>query len=461
MKRMTLIATLTVLVLMAAPGWSFALDLKECLDRGMANSDRVKAALAGWDQARMQRYASPLNFLPTLSAQGSKTWLDVHSTMPETSVSLPAGLPAEQAQLLGAIFGAMDFSSLTAVPDHNDDLTLSAYQPLTQLPQIAFYDKVASDSTELAHLSYEVTKDQTVLYLASQYFGVLLARDRTRALQRALEQVERLKHDAENMMQQGMITKADLLKFQMRYSEVEMQLLQARNDEAVAKSHLALLLDLPIEKIECAETEIAPSALKEMSWYQETGQKDRRELRMVGLQEGIAGATRNAAYLSLLPQVGAIASANWNEDGLDTTPDRTYAAGFALSWNFWGWGGDVLKARAAGYAREKAIFEANATRIDLRVSIEKAWRDATVARQVVKTYRETLDQAEENFRIENNRYQIGKSTAADLLGAQTQLTAADTGYKAALYNVALADANLEASIGHRPFSQLTGESDHE
>jgi outer membrane protein TolC len=461
MKRMSLLITLLAIMLLIAPTRSFALDLKECLDRGMANSDRVKAALAGWDQVRLLRYATPVSFLPSVSVEGSKMWLDVHSTMPVTKMTMPSTLPPEQAQLLGAIFSQMDFSSLTAVPDHNDDLTLKAYQPLTQLPQIAYYDKAAADSAELAHLSYEVTRDQTTLFLASNYYAVLLSRDRTRALGRALEQVDRLLRDAENMLAQGMITKADLLKFKMRHSEVEMQLLQSQNDEAIARSYLAKLLDLPVEQIDCADTAPAPAQLKELSWYLENGGKERRELRMVGLQEEIAGATRNAAYLSLMPQVGAVASANWNDDGLDTTPDRTYAAGFALSWNFWGWGGDVLKARAAGYARQQAIYQANASRIDIQMSIEKAWRDATVARQAVKTYRETLDEAEENFRIENNRYKIGKATAADLMGAQTQLTSADTGYKAALYQATLADANLEAAIGRKPFSQLMGETQHE
>jgi outer membrane protein TolC len=378
--------------------------------------------------------------------------------MPAMNMSLPSNLPADQAALLGAIFGAMDFSAFTAVPDHNDDLKITAYQPLTGLAPLGAYASVASDAAELGKLGYEVTRDQITLFLGSSYFGALLAQKRVRTLEKALEQVDRLLTDGRNMMAQGLITKADLLKFEMRYSEVKIQLLQARQDSEQARSYLAKLLDLPLDQVTPEDPAVTIDKLEDLPWYVDRGERDRRELRMATLQEDIAGATRTAAYLNLIPQVGAVASADWNDDGLDTTPDRTYAAGFALSWNFWGLGSDVLKARAASYAKEKAVHEARATRLDIHAGIEKSWRDAQVAHETVEVAKQTLAQAEENFRIEQNRYKAGKSTATDLLGAQTQLTSSETGYYAALYGAALSDAGLAAAIGRKPFSAVTGGS---
>jgi outer membrane protein TolC len=457
MKRIWVCAALFLVVLaMATP--APALDLKGVLQKGMANSDRVLAAKAAWDKARMERYASIPNFLPQLTANVQKLWLDINSTIPEMQAP---ELTPEQIQMLGPLLQMMDFSAFTEQPDHSDDLTLQAYQPLTQLPAIGLYDKMAADGAQLAKLGYEVTRDQIALYLGSAYYNVLLAQRKERAFVRALAMVDRLRQDGRNMMAQGLITNADLLKFEMRYSEVEIQLLQARNELAQAKSTLARLLDVPVDQTECVEPTITLDTLDALPAYLDRAEKDRRELRMTTLQESIAKANRAASYLNLIPSVGAVAAANWNDDGLDITADRTYSYGFVLSWNFWGLGRDVLKARAADYGKIQAQHEARAARTDLHLAVENAWRTATVAHQIVDSQKRTLAQAEENFRIEQSRYQVGKSTATELLTAQTQLTAAETGYFASLYGASLADAGLQTAIGRQPFPAYLEDQDHE
>jgi outer membrane protein TolC len=156
----------------------------------------------------------------------------------------------------------------------------------------------------------------------------------------------------------------------------------------------------------------------------------------------------------MLPQIGAVATANFNDDHTDMTPDRTYTAGGMLSWNFLGMGADVLKARAADAGRAKAAAEAAALRDEADNAVEKAWRDAVVAREMASAAKATIEQAAESFRAESERYKVGKSTTVELLGAQTQLTAAETGYQAALHGVAMADAALNVAVGRVPFPAL-------
>jgi len=445
------------LALFLVTSTAFALDLKECIQLGMANSDRIMAAKAEWDRSRMVRDASIGNFLPGMSVQASKMWLDVSSNFNMSSaMSVPPGVEPSFAQQFGLMMSQFDFSSLTTVPNHRDDITLQVAQPLTQLPMIGFYDKMAKDGRELARLGYEVTQDQVAIFLSSSYFNVLNIRKKVETLKKALEQVERLNKDAQNMMDQGLITKADLLKFDMRRIDVKMQLFQAENDLQYAKSYLAKLLDLPVDRIDCTDADVALREPHDLSWYIEHGQKERRELRMTSLQESIARSNRTAAYLNMVPSIVAVGQAEWTDDGLITTPDRTYSAGFMLSWNFWVWGKDFFTARAAGYAKDKAIHEAKSSRIEIMSSIENAWRNDLVAHEGLASTQSILKQAEENFRIEQNRYKTGKSTASDLLGAQTQLTGAETGVAGARYGAILADAALLLAIGYKPFPEIMG-----
>ena len=200
--------------------------------------------------------------------------------------------------------------------------------------------------------------------------------------------------------------------------------------------------------------DVKPDPLKDLAWHIEQGREGRREMRMSELQERMAANQARAAWFNLLPQVGAIAQANFNDDNILTTPDRTYMAGGMLTWNCFGMGADILKARAADANRAKAAADAAAARDDVELSIEKAWRDAVVAREMVEAAKKTIEQAAESFRAESERYKAGKSTTSELLGAQTQLTAAETGFQASLYGVALADAALNLAIGRFPFPGL-------
>ena len=437
-----------------------ALDFKEALTQGLAKSDRILAAKAAYDKARMQRYSTLGNFGPQLNLSVQKIWLKVDNTFKTGTVTIPPEYQ-EFAPLIAALFSGMDLAALTAVPNHNDDLKLTAYQPLSQLFQIGFYERMAQDGQDIAQLTYEVTQDQIALFLGQIYFNVLLAGKKVETYERALTQVDRLVKDGQAMLAQGLITKADLLKFQIRHGEVDLQLLQARQDLEMARALVARLLDMPVEQVVCRDVEPAPVEPLDLNHYMDAGTAARRELKITRLAERVARSAKTAAYLQLLPNIGAVGSADWNDDGLITTPDRTYAAGFSLDWNFWSWGRDFHAARAADYDAKRARYEAHASATDILLSIEKAWRDDRVSHEAVRMQKTTLDEAEENFRIEQARYKVGKSTTTDLLGAQTQLTGAQAGYAAARYGAVLADAALRVAVGQSPFPDVMGGKSHE
>lgn len=452
MKRQYFCILLAAFLIFAQPLGASAMDLRECLNKGLANSDRVLAAKAAMEQRQTERYATMPGFFPQFSLQASYMWLDVHSTMPDLTIDLPAGLPEEQIAMFNSLLDQVDLNLFTEVPDYNRDLKLQAYQPLTQLPQLAMYDRMAADAAELAELNYGVTRDRISLYLASLYLQGLIAEKKLETLRLAETRVDRLLVDGAALKAHGMIVEADLLKLQMHRGEVELQLRQARSDVAYFKSYLAKLLEVPLEDIVLEEPFAAPATENELTWCLAKGEEKRRELRMTELQESIARAEKNADYLTLIPQVGAVAAADWNEDGLDTTPDRTYSAGLVLTWNFWGMGREAIQARGATYALAQVEHEARAARLDLRMSIEKAWRDAQLAHEAVAVNARILEQAKENARVEEERYRLGQTTTSDLLGAQTQLTSAQTGFDAARYLAILADESLAYAVGESPFS---------
>lgn len=428
-------------------------DLQECLRLGLERSDQLAAARAQVEAVRQEKNALTPSYFPQIGVDARALWVKPHSTVPTMDLGASgAGLSPE---LAGLLVGLSDsFGSFMAVPDRNLDLTVQAYQPLTQLAQVAYYQKALGDGEKVAALGRDLAHDRIALGIGATYFNVLLADRQIEALARAQKQVDRLLEDAGKMLEQGMIIKADLLKMEIRRRDLDVSVLRATSARDLARSSLAQAIGLPPDRVLVADIDVPLTPLRDLAWHVEQGRANRRELRMGSLQESMAANQAKAAWFSLLPQVGAIAQANFNDDNILTTPDRTYMAGGMLSFNLFGMGADILKARAADSRRSKAAAEAASVRDEVDLSIEKAWRDAIVARSVVDAAKRTIEQAAESFRAETDRYKAGKSTTSELLGAQTQLTMAETGYQSALYGVALADAALNVAIGVVPFPGL-------
>jgi outer membrane protein TolC len=65
-----------------------------------------------------------------------------------------------------------------------------------------------------------------------------------------------------------------------------------------------------------------------------------------------------------------------------------------------------------------------------------------------------VEQAEENFRIEQRRYESTSNTSFDVLDAETQLTTARGQYQAAIYDYVIAQSNLARAMGEKHLAVL-------
>ena len=71
----------------------------------------------------------------------------------------------------------------------------------------------------------------------------------------------------------------------------------------------------------------------------------------------------------------------------------------------------------------------------------------TTAAEALQVARHAVEQAEENFRIEQKRYQSAGNTSFDVLDAETQLTTARGQHQAAIYDLVIAQSNLARAMG--------------
>src|SRR5690606_25697358 len=116
---------------------------------------------------------------------------------------------------------------------------------------------------------------------------------------------------------------------------------------------------------------------------------------------------------------------------------------------FDGFARDVNTQRAKVQTRTSRAQLAEAER-SVRTQAERALDQLELAAERVALSREAVVSAEEDLRVQQERYDLGVSTMLELLTSQEALVAAENEEVAALFNQDLARAQLEALTGRTP-----------
>ncbi|MFB0521067.1 MAG: TolC family protein, partial [Desulfatiglandales bacterium] len=116
-------------------------------------------------------------------------------------------------------------------------------------------------------------------------------------------------------------------------------------------------------------------------------------------------------------------------------------------WMFWEWGKtkhDVASA-SANLAKTKYLLQDIKDNIQLEV--KDAYLNLREAEKNIHVAKTAVVQAEENFRMNEERYKQQVATSTDVLDAQTLLTQSRTNYFNALSEHNIAWARLERAMG--------------
>jgi outer membrane protein TolC len=118
-----------------------------------------------------------------------------------------------------------------------------------------------------------------------------------------------------------------------------------------------------------------------------------------------------------------------------------------LSWTLWDWN----KTRNSVNQVESQKMQLSQTRKSIEDGIKLQLKQAILglkeAEEKIPTAQKSVDQAEENLRVSEERYKAQVTTSTEVLDAQTLLSQAKMNYYNALYDHNLARAGLLRAIG--------------
>lgn len=310
----------------------------------------------------------------------------------------------------------------------------------------AAQNRSAGADFESADASLVNQRFQVILETKQTFFNALAADELVRVAETRIERAQEQLKISRDKLAAGSAIRSDTLRARVELGSAELQRLTAETQRATAEANLARLIG--VEGSVRATSE--PALLEPVVL-------DTAQLRAeivasapaVVEAEASARAARAAMAVSraqYFPTLSASFSNSWAGQTIDQL-NNTWTLRLNFNWPiFNGFTREVNVARAAA-ARETALAQADDARRGANAQLTQHLAALTSAQQRLAIAVASHAAAEEDLRIQRERYRLGAATIVDVLTSQVSLDQAEVDRVQAQLDFLVARAQIEALIG--------------
>jgi outer membrane protein TolC len=338
---------------------------------------------------------------------------------------------------------SIDFNS----PGRMDDLALSLYlrQPIYAGGRIAAGRAAAKAAREAALYERDAALTDLDAAVVRGYFAIRQAGESVRALEAALSSYEENLRVARLSEEAGQLLATERLNLEVQKARTESSLLEARQEEALARASFAVLLGAKAaERVVLADEDstialiAAPGTDAPARWPQ---------LEAVDARVQAAGEAVRIARAGRLPEVGAYAGVDENKSWRRDGSGESWSAGISMTMT-------LFDGRETGsrIAQAQAVLdEAREMRrkvdLALQLRLQRARIRHEVAESQLDVSRRQVAQAEESARLSRERFSAGALLSAELIGVESRLAEARVQLAQTIAAERVALAELRLALG--------------
>ncbi|WP_230579038.1 TolC family protein [Megasphaera elsdenii] len=294
--------------------------------------------------------------------------------------------------------------------------------------------------------------EQATKYSAIQgYYGLLAYQELQGVYHEAVDNLQGHLDNVQAQYNVGTKAKVDVLSSDVSLANAKTTAITADNNVAIAESNLNNILGLPLEtKLNLADHQLPFDtyniSLQEAMDY---AMKYRPEVLQAAIAVQQAEEAINIAGAADKPQVAITGTNGWSDKsfpGIDANT-RNWTVGAGVTYRFYDGGATKAKVNQAKQDLLVARETEQKTREAVQLEVKQAYLNIRSAAQKVEETQTVVDQARENYRIQNIRYQAGVGINLDVLDAQLSLNQAQVNHIQALYDYNVGIAKLEQVMG--------------
>ena len=492
MKYKLLILALTTLATSAQAQQTLTLD--SCRAMALRNNKTLSASRLQLDMARYNKKAAKTKYLPHISAlggyeltsreisllskdqksalanAGTNTTGALHNDIAGalTSLAQQGILTPEQASNLGGMFGQVG-SKIGEAVNHVGQNIVDAFrtdtrqmyalsvmltQPIYMGGAIIAANRMADIGEEMAQNNIEASTQNTLHSIDQAYWTVVPAHHKKQLAESYLAVVKKLDDDVSKMIREGVATRADGLKVDVKVNEAEMSLTQAENGLALAKMLLCQLCGMDVDSNITLADENADNLVEQADDAQAdraVAMENRPELKLLQNSADMSRQATKLVRAAYLPQVlltGGYVATNPNVfNGFERKLSGMWNVGVMVRVPLWNWMEGTYKVRASRIATTIVELERDDIREKIDLQVSQSQFKVKEANRRLAMATKNVENAEENLRCANLGFKEGVIPTTDVMAAQTAWVQAQSQKIDAEVDVKMSQVNLKKALG--------------
>jgi outer membrane protein len=418
MKKMTY----TILIILGLCGTSLfaqrVLTLDESKQLALQNNVESKNSQLETRAARQIKRSALTNYFPSISAMGFM--FNAEKNLMEMATqggNLPV-YDGNPANLLTATQFAYFPSSVMGLLKEGTIGNINAIQPIFAGGRIINGNKLAALGEDAAELKEKLTEDEVLRTTEQLYWQIVSLDEKQKTVQKYEEMLNSLLRQVEDAFRSGLIMKNDLLKVRLKLNEILLNKSKLDNGKSLTEMAFCQHLGIGYDSTLVLEDEMIIDENPQILYVDKAEALQKRSeyalLELSVKAEKLQTRMKRGEYL---PQAGVGVAGLYME--LDKADERTIGVLYgSVSVPLSGWWGGSHQLQERHLKEEIARNNFKDKSQLLLLQMEKAWKDLNDAHKQYKLSAESVEQAEENMKVNDDSYRNGLINVADLLQAQ-------------------------------------------
>jgi outer membrane protein len=407
------------------------ITLEEAIKLGLDNSKTLKLSQSKIEQAVSQYNQAKDRALPT----GTASFMYSRAQIPANTLNLGE-------------------ESLSLPKSANANLGIVSVEEVIYGGGRFRYAKESTDLlVQVARLDVDKDREQIAYNIVNSYYNLYRVIQSKGIVEQNLKAIDQQIHQSQRFFEQGLVTKNDVLRFQLQRSNIELNGIDLENNRKIINYNLLILLGLPestqlnIAQINEGQRTIAP-----LESYRDSALALRQEIKQQDLRTKYAETNIKDIQAQKLPTLAATAGLYYVNASANPFPNSgkyitPLTAGLALSWNFGSLWTNKNKVAEARIQREETIINKGIITDNVKNEVNQSYQNYTKALERIKLLETSIAQATENNRIQTSRYANATANATERADAETLLYQAQINLELAKADAGLAYYNLLKSTG--------------
>lgn len=301
---------------------------------------------------------------------------------------------------------------------------LSLIQPLYAGGKIRNINKNAKYMENMALANKNLEESEIIYKVDEAYWRTVSLTEQLYLAKMNKATIDRFRYDVENYREEGIITKADLLKVMVKTNDAALKVLRATNGLELSTMALCQIIGIPLDsKVILTDTVIEIKLSETKGDFSKQALSKRPEINLLENSLNISKGNVKMMFSRFLPTVGLTANANFMNpnpyDGMEKNFGFGWNVGITCAIPVFHWYERGYTLRIAKHQQKISEYKVEEAKEMITLQVKQAQNKLSECAKKIELTAASLAQAEENLKIISDNFKEGMAKIADVLEAQT------------------------------------------